>query len=117
MGNVSNGGRKTRNGIAVVEDDMAFFWQCQSPGTTGSMKGCGFFKILDMRGEGRGPCIGYDEEEDQVEVGETSESAGGEEDKGASSSSGAPDGREAEEPRVVEAGAEADEYASALETK
>ena len=40
-----------------VVDDMAFFWQCQSPGSTGSMKGCGFFRILDMRAEGRGPCV------------------------------------------------------------
>lgn len=42
----------------VIEDDMVWFWQCQSPGQTGEMKGCGFFKILDMKGEGRGPCIG-----------------------------------------------------------
>jgi len=42
----------------VVEDDMAFFWQCQSPGQTGDMKGCGFFRILDMGAEGRGRCVG-----------------------------------------------------------
>jgi hypothetical protein len=42
----------------VLEDDMVWFWQCQSPGQTGEMKGCGFFKVLDMKGEGRGPCIG-----------------------------------------------------------
>lgn len=41
----------------VVEDDMVFFWQCQSPGQTGEMKGCGFFKILDLKAEGRGPCV------------------------------------------------------------
>lgn len=50
-------------GLGVVDDDMVFFWQCQSPGTTGDMKGCGFFKILDMKGEGRGPCWG-----DEVEA-------------------------------------------------
>lgn len=48
-GTVSNG---------VVDDDMVYFWQCQSPSRTGEMKGCSFFKILDMRGEGRGPCWG-----------------------------------------------------------
>ena len=36
---------------------MAFFWQCQSPGATGTLKGCGFFRMLDMVTEGRGPCI------------------------------------------------------------
>jgi len=45
----------------VVDDDMVFFWQCQSPGQTGDMKGCGFFRILDMRAEGRGPCLGDQE--------------------------------------------------------
>ena len=40
----------------LVEDDMAFFWQCQSPGATGDLKGCGYFRILDMKAEGRGPC-------------------------------------------------------------
>lgn len=44
-------------GQEVVDDDMVFFWQCQSPGQTGDMKGCGFFRILDMKAEGRGPCI------------------------------------------------------------
>ncbi|WVR03945.1 hypothetical protein IAU60_000944 [Kwoniella sp. DSM 27419] len=43
---------------SVIIDDMLFFWQCQSPGQTGDLKGCGFFKILDMAKEGRGPCIG-----------------------------------------------------------
>lgn len=42
----------------VVDDDMIFFWQCQSPGQTGDLKGCGFFRVLDMVKEGRGPCIG-----------------------------------------------------------
>ena len=41
----------------IKPDDMSFFWQCQSPGQTGDLKGCGFFKILDMRAEGRGPCV------------------------------------------------------------
>jgi len=41
----------------VVDDDMVFFWQCQSPGQTGDLKGCGFFRLLDMEAEGRGPCI------------------------------------------------------------
>lgn len=41
----------------VLDDDMVFFWQCQSPGQTGDLKGCGFFKILDVKGEGRGPCM------------------------------------------------------------
>ncbi|KAL7419602.1 hypothetical protein Q5752_005514 [Cryptotrichosporon argae] len=45
--------------LTVVDDDMMFFWQCQSPGFTGEMKGCGFFRLLDMRREGRGPCIGW----------------------------------------------------------
>lgn len=48
---------KIYEGQEVVDDDMIFFWQCQAPGQTGDMKGCGFFRILDMRGEGRGPCI------------------------------------------------------------
>ncbi|WVQ94531.1 hypothetical protein IAU59_001610 [Kwoniella sp. CBS 9459] len=42
----------------LLDDDMMFFWQCQSPGQTGDLKGCGFFRILDMKKEGRGPCIG-----------------------------------------------------------
>ena len=53
--------RKTehdRDGRDLLEDDMAFFWQCQSPGQTGDMKGCGFFTVLDMVAEGRGPCVG-----------------------------------------------------------
>ncbi len=33
---------------------MIFFWQCQSPGQTGDLKGCGFFRILDMKAEGAG---------------------------------------------------------------
>lgn len=56
----------TRDGTTILDDDMVFFWQCQSPGTTGEIKGCSFFKILDMGGEGRGPCLG-DEEEDENE--------------------------------------------------
>lgn len=42
----------------IIEDDMVFFWQCQSATQTGVGKGCGFFRILDMKKEGRGPCIG-----------------------------------------------------------
>ena len=48
---------KTYQGQEIVDDDMIFFWQCQAPGQTGDMKGCGFFRILDMKAEGRGPCI------------------------------------------------------------
>ena len=44
-------------GQEVIDDDMVFFWQCQSPGQTGDMKGCGFFRIMDMKAEGRVPCI------------------------------------------------------------
>ena len=44
--------------VKLIKDDMVFFWQCQSPGQTGDLKGCGFFKILDLRAEGRGPCVG-----------------------------------------------------------
>ncbi|WWC68770.1 uncharacterized protein I206_102705 [Kwoniella pini CBS 10737] len=44
-------------GDDFVIDDMLYFWQCQSPAKTGDMKGCGFFKILDMKKEGRGPCL------------------------------------------------------------
>ncbi|KAK4685664.1 hypothetical protein P7C73_g4482, partial [Tremellales sp. Uapishka_1] len=46
------------NSAGVIHDDMLFFWQCQSPGQTGDLKGCGFFRILDMKAEGRGPCFG-----------------------------------------------------------
>jgi hypothetical protein len=75
---MSSAGKRTRDGVEVVKDDMAFFWQCQSPGTTGQLKGCGFFKILDMRGEGRGPCIGYGDEgvEAEVEADESDERPG-----------------------------------------
>jgi len=48
---------KRFGGQELVDDDMVFFWQCQSPGQTGDMKGCGFFRILDMKAEGRGPCV------------------------------------------------------------
>jgi hypothetical protein len=50
--------KPNRDDDDVIDDDMAFFWQCQSPGQTGDMKGCGFFKVLDMVAEGRGPCVG-----------------------------------------------------------
>ncbi|KAL1409494.1 hypothetical protein Q8F55_003477 [Vanrija albida] len=53
----TNGQKRTINGVEVVDDDMVYFWQCQSPTSTGELKGCGFFKILDMKGEGRGPCV------------------------------------------------------------
>ena len=43
---------------SVRADDMVYFWQCQSPGNTGELKGCGFFRVLDMGKEGRGPCWG-----------------------------------------------------------
>lgn len=36
---------------------IRFFWQCQA-GQQNEGKGCHFFKFLDLRGEGRGPCIG-----------------------------------------------------------
>lgn len=49
--------KKTHGEQEIVDDDMVFFWQCQAPGQTGDMKGCGFFRILDMRAEGRGPCV------------------------------------------------------------
>jgi len=48
---------KKYEGQEIVHDDMIYFWQCQAPGQTGDMKGCGFFRILDMKAEGRGPCI------------------------------------------------------------
>ncbi|OCF39596.1 hypothetical protein I317_06611 [Kwoniella heveanensis CBS 569] len=48
---------KSHASKGLIEDDMLFFWQCQSPGQTGDLKGCGFFRILDMKKEGRGPCI------------------------------------------------------------
>lgn len=54
----------------VVDDNMVYFWQCQSPSRTGDMKGCGFFKILDMRGEGRGPCWGDERGEEIGREGE-----------------------------------------------
>ncbi|WVQ73680.1 hypothetical protein IAR50_003260 [Cryptococcus sp. DSM 104548] len=41
----------------VIDDDMIFFWQCQSHTQSGEMDGCGFFRILDMQKEGRGPCV------------------------------------------------------------
>lgn len=37
---------------------MMYFWQCQSASVTGSERGCGFFRVLDWRAEGRGPCMG-----------------------------------------------------------
>jgi hypothetical protein len=49
--------QKIYQGQKIVDDDMVFFWQCQAPGQTGDMKGCGFFRILDMKAEGRGPCV------------------------------------------------------------
>ncbi|GMK56622.1 hypothetical protein CspeluHIS016_0304620 [Cutaneotrichosporon spelunceum] len=70
-GTVSNG---------VVDDDMVYFWQCQTPMRSSDAKGCGFFKILDVRGEGRGPCWGYPLEgkgaESVAEASGTSESSG-----------------------------------------
>ncbi|WWC87731.1 uncharacterized protein L201_002623 [Kwoniella dendrophila CBS 6074] len=50
--------KETTQDDNIIEDDMMYFWQCQSPSQTGDMKGCGFFKILDMKKEGRGPCLG-----------------------------------------------------------
>ncbi|OXH20995.1 hypothetical protein J008_07035 [Cryptococcus neoformans] len=49
---------RVSSSMNIIEDDMIFFWQCQSATQTGVGKGCGFFKILDMKKEGRGPCIG-----------------------------------------------------------
>jgi hypothetical protein len=60
----------------VVDDDMVYFWQCQAPSRTGDMKGCGFFKILDMRGEGRGPCWGDAPEAPEGDVGDSGNGAG-----------------------------------------
>jgi hypothetical protein len=40
---------------------MKFFYQCQSQTQTGDLKGCGFFRVLDMEAEGRGPCLGWSE--------------------------------------------------------
>ncbi|KAJ9097679.1 hypothetical protein QFC21_004716 [Naganishia friedmannii] len=40
---------------------MVYFWQCQSSSITGTEKGCGFFRVLDMKAEGRGPCFGNGE--------------------------------------------------------
>ncbi|KAK8861429.1 hypothetical protein IAR55_002248 [Kwoniella newhampshirensis] len=54
----SKTGRAPIQSSGIVDDDMLFFWQCQSPTQTGELKGCGFFKILDMKREGRGPCCG-----------------------------------------------------------
>lgn len=42
-------------GLALA--GMVYFWQCQSSSVTGSEKGCGFFRVLDWRTEGRGPCM------------------------------------------------------------
>lgn len=43
------------NGRDIVDDGMAFFWQCQAS-RAGKVE-CGAFKVLDMKAEGRGPCM------------------------------------------------------------
>jgi len=58
VGDDVSGSPKTKDGPGLIDDDMVFFWQCQSPGRTGDLKGCGFFRILDMKAEGRGSCVG-----------------------------------------------------------
>ena len=50
--------KKAASRLDLTDDDMLYFWQCQSPSQSGELKGCGFFRLLDMRAEGRGPCIG-----------------------------------------------------------
>lgn len=44
------------NGREIVDDGMAFFWQCQA--SRAGKPECGGFKLLDIRAEGRGPCMG-----------------------------------------------------------
>lgn len=44
--------------LSPLASDMAFFYQCQSSAVTGELKGCGFFRLLDIVREGRGPCLG-----------------------------------------------------------
>lgn len=60
-------GVSTVNGREIVDDGMVFFWQCQAA-KAGKVE-CNAFKILDVRGEGRGPCMrdpGPDDEPDDV---------------------------------------------------
>lgn len=55
----------TVNGREIVDDGMAFFWQCQAS-RAGKVE-CSAFKILDIKAEGRGPCMadpGPDDEPD-----------------------------------------------------
>lgn len=55
----------TVNGREIVDDGMVFFWQCQAS-RAGKVE-CGAFKILDIKAEGRGPCMadpGPDDEPD-----------------------------------------------------
>lgn len=39
------------------EDEISYFWMCAA-GAQELGKKCGFFKVLDMRGEGRGDWFG-----------------------------------------------------------
>lgn len=50
--------KEERSPLDRVLQGMVYFWQCQSSSITGTEKGCGFFRILDMKAEGRGPCFG-----------------------------------------------------------
>lgn len=47
--------RFTVGGRDIVDDGMAFFWQCQA--SRSGRAECGGFRVLDMRAEGRGPCM------------------------------------------------------------
>lgn len=39
------------------ETELQYFWQCQGS-LQNEGKGCRFFRLLNMHGEGRGPCLG-----------------------------------------------------------
>lgn len=56
-------GISTVNGREIVDDGMVFFWQCQAA-KAGKVE-CNAFKILDVRGEGRGPCMRDPEPDDE----------------------------------------------------
>jgi hypothetical protein len=45
---------KEKEGQAEADgSDMNYFWQCNAGART-EQKGCSFFKLLDMKSEGRG---------------------------------------------------------------
>ncbi len=52
--------------VSVLDEEMVFFWMCDGSAVTGALSGCGYFKLLDMRAEGRGPCIGWRAKDNQV---------------------------------------------------